>query len=209
MAEVTAPWVVDMAAETSELRSTGASSISPTAGSGSSVEAVYCKTFNIGRACRKVLPAAASAVCAESSPIVNFELTETQCNEKLVQALRSAGVQLPKVDFAILENFEQVGDPGQTAIGVCPGSTVQCVPPDIGARKVEDDVGAKWKLSETAGDMQRVGEPDQAEAWRPPGLAGIGLVGYARLLGRRERGTPRSEQCIFVQVGGTRYKQCW
>lgn len=118
------------------------------------VEAVYCKSFHGGtfgsRACRKVLPGT-GAVCGDNSPIVNFDLTQAQCNS-LDQSLRDVGVQFPNVDFAVLENFRQVGVPGQTAIGVCPGSTVQCVPPDAldtDGVEYKDVIGVQWNQTET------------------------------------------------------------
>jgi hypothetical protein len=118
------------------------------------IEAVYCKSFHGGtfgsRACRKVSPGT-GAICSDNSPIVNFDLTQAQC-DSLDQSLRDAGVQFPNVDFAVLENFRQVGVPGQTAVGVCPGSTVECVPPDaLGTEAVEyrDVIGVQWNQTET------------------------------------------------------------
>lgn len=120
---------------------------------GGSVDAIFCKTFTGGaagsRACRKVEPG--SAICTVNSPIVNFALSAAQCST-LEGFLRSAGAMNPRVDFAILENVRAVGEPGQTAVGVCGGNTVQCIVPGmLEAEGVDyrDITSSQWNQTRT------------------------------------------------------------
>lgn len=119
----------------------------------SSVDAIFCKTFSTAgvgsRTCRKVEPGL--DICADNDPIVNFVLSAAQCGA-LETVLRNAGARSPRVDFAILENFRAVGDPGQTAIGVCGGSTIQCVPPgmpEADGVEIKDVTSSQWNQTET------------------------------------------------------------
>lgn len=117
-------------------------------GSGS-IDAIFCKAFSGLRACRKIEPGA--AICADDSPIVNFALSAAQCST-LEGFLRSVGATNPRVDFAVLENFRAVGEPGQTAIGVCGGNTIQCVVPGmLEAEDVDykDITSTQWNQTET------------------------------------------------------------
>lgn len=124
------------------------------AGTSSPVNAVYCKTFNDAgpgsRACRKV--EAGAGICTDDNPIVNFQLTAAQCSA-LETVLSNVGARNPTVDFAILENFRDIGAPGQTAIGICGSAAgVQCVAP--GALEAEgidykDIISSQWNQTQT------------------------------------------------------------
>jgi hypothetical protein len=123
-------------------------------GAASPVNAIYCKTFGGAasglRACRKV--EAGAGLCADDNPIVNVQLSPAQC-AALETVLRNVGARNPTVNFAILENFRDVGASGQTAVGVCgTGVGVQCLPPDaLEADGVDykDIISSQWNQTRT------------------------------------------------------------
>jgi hypothetical protein len=123
-------------------------------GNASPVNAIYCKTFGGAasglRACRKV--EAGAGLCADDNPIVTFQLSPAQCTA-LETVLRNVGARNPAVNFAILENFRDIGAAGQTAIGVCgTGVGVQCLSPDaLEADGVDykDIISSQWNQTRT------------------------------------------------------------